>query len=182
MVVVGEDLRKSLLAHGPHRDAIDQAITFIGTVAIEIKPSRKRFVALRDDADAGVGEHGFDIRHHFAAQIFWSLTKERQVFRKNLIWLSQYRFLSVALFDGGRLPEETTLSSKKYPRKPPSQVSFGQSVEVVVVLAGSVLWHLCHDSGGYPVHVFADHLGDVPAGLGLSFNIMHQHLACVLFR
>src|ERR1017187_4866403 len=46
---VGEYLGQPFLAHRLHRDAIDQAIAFVGTCAVQFKPGDKGIVALRND-------------------------------------------------------------------------------------------------------------------------------------
>jgi hypothetical protein len=46
VVVVGENLRDALVSHRVHRDAVDQAVGFVGALLVQFEPSQEREVRL----------------------------------------------------------------------------------------------------------------------------------------
>jgi len=67
MPVVGEHVGQSFPAHGLHRDAVGEAITFVRSGGVKIEPGQKRLMALRDDKHIIVGK---DLPHRSARRDF----------------------------------------------------------------------------------------------------------------
>ena len=54
MPVIGEGFGQPFLAHRLHRNAIDQAVPFVGTRFVKGHAGKKRIAALRNNANAGI--------------------------------------------------------------------------------------------------------------------------------
>src|ERR1039457_4672508 len=67
-----------------------------------------------------------------------------------------------------------------YRQKPPSRVSLGQPVDVVIVLACTILGHGRHDFVRDIAHVLQDHFRDMASARARRLKIMFQNLSSVL--
>lgn len=85
MPVVGENLRQPFPPRRLHRYVIRQAVSLVGTCAVEGHAGKKRLAALRNHADIGVVKNSFSVRKSFAAKSLVCRCKERQVFRQHFI-------------------------------------------------------------------------------------------------
>ena len=85
MTVVGKSLGQSFLAHCLHRDAICQAVAFIGPRCVESHAGEKRFPTLRNDLDTGVFENALDVCNSFAAHLLGTRRKEGKILGQHFI-------------------------------------------------------------------------------------------------
>jgi hypothetical protein len=60
MPVIGENLGQPFLAHRVHRNAINQAVAFVGAGPVELQAGAERLLALRKHPDGGIGQEAFD--------------------------------------------------------------------------------------------------------------------------
>lgn len=101
MAVVSEDLGDVSFAHGDHRDAIGEAMTFVSARFVEGKTAQKRFPRLGDNQDARMA-HGFF--EHIGNDAALSFASRREIVEKlneNFIGRYERRFY-VSLAKVGR--------------------------------------------------------------------------------
>jgi hypothetical protein len=69
MFVVGQHVGQARVPHGLHRNAVCEAVAFIGTGLVENKPGKKASPSLRNDAHIPIRENIVDNKRSFKPQL-----------------------------------------------------------------------------------------------------------------
>src|ERR1017187_9877653 len=85
MAVVRENFGQPILAHRLHRNAIRQAVAFVGPRSVESHAGEKRGPALRNNTDARILENTLGICEGFVAHRLGGRRKDGKVFDQHFI-------------------------------------------------------------------------------------------------
>src|ERR1700733_3599557 len=76
MPIIGEDFTQSFLAHRLHRNAINQAVSFVGPRSVKSHAGKKRIPALRNNANTRILKNTPCVSKGLAAHLLVGCSKE----------------------------------------------------------------------------------------------------------
>jgi hypothetical protein len=85
MPVVGESLGQPSLAHGLHRNTVDQAVSFVRAGTVELQTGQKGFPALGDHSNRRARQNALPAFRSLPAQRLAGSRKKGEVFRQHFV-------------------------------------------------------------------------------------------------
>ena len=85
VVIVGENVRKPLLAHGLHRDAIRETIFLVQARLVQAQPCKEGGAGLWQDNDKGIGKDAARKQRRAPPDMRGLFAKEREEFRQDFV-------------------------------------------------------------------------------------------------